>query len=194
MRPDLTDSGQPGNLLTMLSVLPRGVDLVVGERSNRRSVYNFRRANCLTCFNLLPLILFGVTTRDAGSIKLGRKELFILPLRSRSPFVEAERIIVARRNGYRIAFVPIEFAARSGGEALGATFPDLVASLRDCLKLAVTRERYPSRRAFLAPQCPKHDPYWMPPSATAYLAEHTDSIFPDISGLGVETSSMCHFG
>jgi dolichol-phosphate mannosyltransferase len=143
------------NLLTMLSVLPRGVDLVVGERPNRRSVYNLRRQIVSHAFNLLPLILFGVATRDAGSIKLGRKELFVLPLRSRSPFVEAERIIVARRNGYQIAFVPIEFAARSGGKALGATFPNLVASLRDCLKLAVTSERYPSRRTFPAPQCPK---------------------------------------
>ena len=43
-------------------------------------------------FNLFPRILFGLSTRDAGSIKLGAPEVFTADVISRSPFAEAERI------------------------------------------------------------------------------------------------------
>jgi hypothetical protein len=38
-------------------------------------------------------LLFGLATRDAGSIKLGVREVFTCEVISQSPFSEAERII-----------------------------------------------------------------------------------------------------
>ena len=70
-------------------------------------------------FNLLPLILFGVRTYDAGSIKLFRADVLAIPLISRSPFREAERIIRANRRGYRVGAIEVEHHDRRGGRATG---------------------------------------------------------------------------
>jgi hypothetical protein len=84
---------------------------------------------------MLVKLLFGVETGDAGSIKLGSRAIFQMPLVSRSPFAEAERIVSAQRLGYRVASVPIRFLPRSSGKALGAGFKNILDSLRDCLKV-----------------------------------------------------------
>lgn len=134
------------NLLRMIGQLEKGADLVVGERVNRRSVYSVTRRIISHGFNLLPRLLFGIATRDAGSIKLGRQEIFALPLISRSPFVEAERIITARKSGYRVDFIAIEFLPRATGKALGARPRNVVASIRDCLRLFVRQLRRPIKQ------------------------------------------------
>ena len=83
-------------VLPMLAVADR-YDLIVGRRRHKR--YGLRRKIVSGLFNLLPRLLFGVETHDAGSIKLFRREAFDIPLVSRSPFREAERIIRASRLG-----------------------------------------------------------------------------------------------
>jgi len=118
----------------MLRAVRTGADLVVGVRSNRAEVYGFKRRLVSGAFNLLPRLLFGVETSDAGSVKLGVSEVFRFNLISRSPFAEAERIIKAQRSGYRVAFVPIEFKARPGGRAAGARWSNIRTSARDCMK------------------------------------------------------------
>ncbi len=127
------------NLLPMFAQIQAGADYVVGVRTNRREVYDVRRRLISYAFNLLPKLLFGVNTFDAGSLKLGRREIFQLPVISRSPFAEAERIIRAQRLGYRIVGVPIEFNSRSGGKATGAKLSNIVTSVRDCLELFFNR-------------------------------------------------------
>jgi glycosyltransferase involved in cell wall biosynthesis len=123
------------NILPMLAQSEAGADYVVGVRSNRREVYNFQRRVVSSLYNLLPKLVFGVDTADAGSVKLGRREIFQLPIMSRSVFAEAERIVKAQRLGYRIAPVLIRFSPRSGGKASGATLSNIASSLRDCMKL-----------------------------------------------------------
>ena len=123
------------NLLRMLELmLQTNADLVVGVRPHRDEVYTPWRRFVSHCFQLLPRLLFGVQTHDAGSVKLGRRELFQCELISHSPFVEAERIIRTLREGYRVEFIPVEFLRRSGGKALGARFSYIIASLRDCFR------------------------------------------------------------
>src|SRR5579871_2200172 len=56
------------NLLKMLPAVVGGADLVVGVRQNRGEVYSLSRRAISFLFNLLPLLLFGVKTSDAGSI------------------------------------------------------------------------------------------------------------------------------
>jgi len=122
------------NLEGMLHAVGAGAHLVVGERRNRAEVYSLKRRLVSGAFNWLPRLLFGVKTGDAGSVKLGVREVFRFNLISRSPFAEAERIIKAQRSGYRVAFVPIEFEARRGGKGTGARLSNILASTRDCMK------------------------------------------------------------
>lgn len=123
------------NLLRMLDrMLQTGADLVVGVRPHRDEVYTPWRRFVSRCFQLLPRLLFGVQTQDAGSVKLGRRELFQCELISRSPFVEAERIIRAVRQGCAVEFVPIEFLPRGAGKARGAKLSYILASVRDSLR------------------------------------------------------------
>lgn len=108
------------NLEKMLRAVRAGADLVVGVRCNRAEVYGLKRRLVSGAFNLLPRLLFGVKTSDAGSVKFGVSEVFRFNLISRSPFAEAERIIKAQRSGYRVAFVPIQFKPRPGSKDTGA--------------------------------------------------------------------------
>jgi len=122
------------NLTRMLRSIMVGCELVVGVRLNRKHVYALKRRLVSFAFNFLSWVLFGVKTVDAGSIKLGVRDVFRLDLISRSPFVEAERIIKAQRCGYRVNFTPIEFRARKGGKESGVRWSNLLRSIRDCLR------------------------------------------------------------
>jgi glycosyltransferase involved in cell wall biosynthesis len=125
------------NLIKMLPALEAGADLVIGVRQNRKEIYNLRRRFISYGFNLVAKMLFGLATRDAGSIKLGVRDLFTCDVISHSPFSEAERIIRAHRRGYRVDFVPIQFLHRTHGKGKGATWRNVFGSLRDCLRLFV---------------------------------------------------------
>src|SRR5580700_9634712 len=123
-----------GNLELMLQPVLSGADLVVGVRSNKREVYTPARRLISRAFSLLPRILFGVRVEDAGSNKLGAREVFEYPLISRSVFFEAERIILAQRKGRRVEFVPIRFLSRTGGKAMGASWKNLRSSMADLVR------------------------------------------------------------
>jgi glycosyltransferase involved in cell wall biosynthesis len=128
----------PENLVPMLDRVLAGADLVVAVRTNRREVYSLSRRIVSSCFSLLPRALFGVAVEDAGSVKLGIRAIFQFDLISTSPFAEAERLIKASRSGYRISFLPIKFALRTGGKATGASWKNIRTSVRDmfrCLRV-----------------------------------------------------------
>ncbi len=118
-------------------------DLVVGRREAKH--YSLRRALISRAFNLLPWLLFGVRTHDAGSIKLVRRELLDVPLCSNGPFREAERIIRAKRRGYRIGVLAVENRPRLGGQATGARWGLVGQAVRDLMRcwwrIVVRRER-----------------------------------------------------
>jgi glycosyltransferase involved in cell wall biosynthesis len=124
----------PENLPQMLGLVLSGADLVVGVRQNQKEVYTLWRQFVSFAFNLFPRLLLGVKTGDAGSVKLGRTALFILPLVSRSPFAEAERIVQAHWLGYKVDFIPIRFLNRSGGKAKGASWSNVASSTRDLFR------------------------------------------------------------
>jgi glycosyltransferase involved in cell wall biosynthesis len=104
-------------------------DLIVGRR--RRKQYSWRRLAVSTAFNLLPALLFGVRTYDAGSIKLFRKEVLRIPVLSQGPFREAERIIRAHDQKFRVGVVDVDHFNRHGGKAGGARFGLIAQSVRD---------------------------------------------------------------
>jgi len=118
----------------LLEPVRAGADLAVGVRTNRRDVYSFRRKLVSFGFNWLSEFVFGVPIRDAGGVKLGRREMFGFELLSRSPFAEAERVIRAQREGWKVVFVPIDFRARPAGAGKGASWKNIFASMRDLVR------------------------------------------------------------
>lgn len=136
------------NLYSLWQELKKSdADLVVGIRRNRRRVYGLWRLVISAFFNLLPLLLFGVKTGDAGSNKLGRSKIFRVPIVSRSPFAEAERIIKARIDGYRVGFAAIEFLPRTGGKTTGASWKNILSSLRDVARCVGQYGLHPRKRS-----------------------------------------------
>lgn len=129
-----------------------GFDIGVGYRTKK--LYNLWRHVVSWSFNALTRLLFGVNTRDAGSIKLYRRETLSLPLLSKSPFREAERLIRASRAGFRLGFVPVDHLSRKGGRATGGHLKVVAESLWDCLVCALTLSRF-------------ERPHWRGPSAAA---------------------------
>jgi glycosyltransferase involved in cell wall biosynthesis len=107
-------------------------DVVVGKRMKKR--YTPWRAFLSWSFNALPKLLFGVSTYDAGSIKLYRRDVLAIRVISRSPFREAERLIRAQRRGYRIGTISIEHRIRAGGKATGARWGLVERSILDLLR------------------------------------------------------------
>jgi glycosyltransferase involved in cell wall biosynthesis len=104
-------------------------DLIVGRR--RRKQYSWQRLVVSSAFNLLPAMLFGVRTHDAGSIKLFRREVLGIPVLSRGPFREAERIIRASDQKYRVGFIDVDHFSRHGGKAGGARLGLIAQSVSD---------------------------------------------------------------
>jgi glycosyltransferase involved in cell wall biosynthesis len=120
-------------LLDMLP-LTREWDVIIASR--RRKHYGAARAVISWAFNLLPRVLFGVRTGDAGAVKLVRREIIErFALVSRSPFSEAERLVRAARAGYRITERPVVTARRHTGTSRGVR-PTLVArSILDVMRV-----------------------------------------------------------
>lgn len=104
-------------------------DLIVGRRATKR--YDWRRKIVSGAFNLLPRVLFGVNTYDAGSIKLFRRDILRIPTISRGVFREAERIIRAQGAGFRIGVIDVEHFIRHGGVAGGAKWRLIRQSIGD---------------------------------------------------------------
>jgi glycosyltransferase involved in cell wall biosynthesis len=104
-------------------------DLIVGRR--RRKRYDWRRQAISALFNWSPALLFGVRTYDAGSIKLFRRDVLNIPVISRGPFREAERIIRASDAEFRVGVIDVEHYSRHGGKAGGARLGLLMQSVMD---------------------------------------------------------------
>ena len=151
------------HLKRLLKPVLAGADLAIGVRTNRRDVYSLRRRLVSFAYNWLTEMVFGVPIRDAGGVKLGRREMFAFELLSRSPFSEAERIIRAQREGWRVAFVPIDFRVRPAGREKGASWKNIFASLRDltrCMAVYGIRRKAAEAVRTIPPQTKfKNNPY-----------------------------------
>jgi glycosyltransferase involved in cell wall biosynthesis len=129
-----TDGQWPTRVLLDLLPMAQSWDVIVASRRDKH--YGPWRRLISGVFNLVPRILFGVRTHDAGAVKLVRREVILkTPVISLSPFSEAERLIRAARLGYRITEYPVETSARSGGKAAGARMGLLVAALTDVARV-----------------------------------------------------------
>lgn len=106
-------------------------DLIIGVRRKRYAVYSQWRTILSYGFNMLAWLVTGINGRDVNGIKLGRREIFTVPVKSRSFFVEIERLKKALAKGYRISQTPVTFRPRAQGKAKGARFKNIWATVND---------------------------------------------------------------
>jgi glycosyltransferase involved in cell wall biosynthesis len=95
-------------------------DAVIGYRLKRHdSIYRLVQS---AIFNMIVTLLFGVKFRDINcSFKIYRKEVLeSMDISSKSAFIDAEMLIKALNNGYRIVEVPVAHFKRMAGKASGA--------------------------------------------------------------------------
>jgi glycosyltransferase involved in cell wall biosynthesis len=131
-------------VLRMMPLADGPRTIVVGRRKEKH--YSPWRSFVSAMYNLLPRVLFGVRTYDAGSIKLIPRILMeeVTP-RSAGVFREGERLILAARAGYKIVALDVDCAPRTAGKAGGARFALVAGAVRDLIRcwwrLVVCRDR-----------------------------------------------------
>ena len=97
-------------VLLAKTLIEKKLDMVIGVR--RQKQYSAERALISRLYNIVTVLLFGVSTKDAGSIKAMKKSLVSsIPIISLGVFDEAERIIRASKQGSRIGFVDVHHRA-----------------------------------------------------------------------------------
>ena len=118
----------------LLELLPLvdSYDIIIAQRRDKH--YGFSRQVGSWLFNILPVIFFATRTYDAGSVKLVRRAVYDLPITSSGVFAEAERIIRATRQGFRLGVKEIESFPRRAGTASGAKLSLVIESMLDLLK------------------------------------------------------------
>jgi len=128
----LNSTDRQWETVIVLDMLPMTADwdIIIASRSDKQ--YGLRRALISKAFNLVPRLLFGTNTYDAGAVKLVKREIIDrFSLVSRSPFSEAERLIYATRAGYRITERPVKTAARRTGREKGVKVDMLCSAILD---------------------------------------------------------------
>jgi glycosyltransferase involved in cell wall biosynthesis len=131
---------------SLIEMLPMTSNWDVVIASRKKKPYGPGRLFISSVFNLIPFILFGVKTYDAGAVKLIRKEIIEkFPLISKTPFSEAERLIKANRAGYRITEYPVDVEYRKTGKSTAVKWKVLKLTLMDVVNVwrSVRSEKLP---------------------------------------------------
>ena len=126
----------PGFLSEALKQIP-ACDVVIAARRNKQ--YSIGRKINSWVFNRLVRWAFGVELYDIGSVKLMRREIFTrVQVTTQSAFTEAERLLKAHKQGYRIGVVWVEHIPRVQGKPSGATVDKMFRALGDLIQFRCT--------------------------------------------------------
>lgn len=129
-----TDGQWKTEILIDMLPMTQNWDVIIASRIKKP--YGMIRLFVSGVFNLLPRVLFGVKTFDAGAVKLIRKEIIDrFPVISVSPFSEAERLIKARKAGYTITEFPVDVEYRKTGKSTAVNWSVLRQTLPDVLRV-----------------------------------------------------------
>lgn len=121
---------EPGEL-TKLWPHRRRADMIIGWRRTRRD--SPARLYQSYIYNTLLRLLFGITIRDANSVRLMKASIMkALPLGASSAFVDAELFIAAKRRGFRIVEIPIAHRTRVGTGG-GGKVSTILPTIRDMI-------------------------------------------------------------
>ncbi len=112
------DSDMPIKLEESLRAVPpalSGSDLVIGWRRNRSE--GLKREILSFVYNRIIRYAFGLTVKDVNfAFKMMRREVLqAVPLYSEGSFIDAELLIEAKRQGFRIAEIGLDYFPRTAG-------------------------------------------------------------------------------
>lgn len=127
------------DMVPMLAALEAGNDICIGVRRDKR--YTRWRKFASLSYNALVALLWGRHFGDLGSIKMARASIWKrVPFRARSAFVNAERVLIAYRNGARVTTVPVSHGARRGGTSKYASPLESLRALRDLISFRLSSQ------------------------------------------------------
>ena len=126
------------DMIAMREALEGGFDICIGVRKEKD--YTPWRKFASHSYNALVALLWGHHFGDLGSIKMARGELWRrVPFRARSAFVNAERVLIAYRNGAKVTTVPAKHRSRRAGTSKFAGPMQSVYALRDLVAFRLSR-------------------------------------------------------
>lgn len=139
-----TDSDNQYDMKEMSKLLPylKGYDIVYGRRMRRKDVIG--RIVLARIYNLILSMLFRTGVRDIDSaFKIYKKKIFEkVKLKYSTGIVDAEIIIKAQRNGFKVKEIDVHHYYRKSGKAMYELFnvgmirPKVILDLvRDIIKL-----------------------------------------------------------
>lgn len=108
-------------------------DIVTGYRMNRSdSSYRIFQSEI---YNLVIKILFGLRVKDIDcSLKIYKKYVLDnMQITSNSPFIDAEMMIKAKKNGYKIGEIGVKNFPRIAGSATGANPKGIFITLKEII-------------------------------------------------------------
>lgn len=123
----------PESLYKMACMISDGYDIVVGKRvgEERRLVRRF----ISFIYNISLRLIFEVDTFDAGGTKLMRRRVLdSVKVISRGTFAEAERLIMAKKRGMKIGFIPVPFKKRRSGKEKGLDLKQIYLTIVDGIR------------------------------------------------------------
>jgi glycosyltransferase involved in cell wall biosynthesis len=125
----------PRELPRLLQLFP-GCDVLITYREARLRQEGWRRKLISRVDRALVRLLFGVGLNDLHWVRFFRRSVLDrLVLTSRSPFIDTEMVVGARRLGVRLRQAPLQDHPRRFGTAKGATLKNLVSSVTDLFAL-----------------------------------------------------------
>jgi glycosyltransferase involved in cell wall biosynthesis len=143
------DSDLPIRMEDALEAVPLTdqADLVIGYRVNRCE--GLKREVMSWCYNRLIRVLFGLKVRDVNfAFKLIRQEVLRkVHLESEGSFIDAELLLEARRAGYKIAEIGLNYYPRTAGTSTLASPAVVRKLLRELIRYGWSA---PARRRALA--------------------------------------------
>jgi glycosyltransferase involved in cell wall biosynthesis len=142
------DSDMPINLDESLRAVPpalQGNDLVIGWRRNRneglkREIFSF-------VYNRIIRYTFGLSVIDVNfAFKMMRREVLqSVPLFSEGSFIDAELLIEAKRQGFRIAEIGLDYYPRTAGVSTLASNSVILTILKEMASYRTKRRSTPIR-------------------------------------------------
>lgn len=110
-------------------------DIVIGNRLSKTGYSTYRRM-ITGLYNLFPIVLFGVDTIDAGSIKVFKRKVYRkMKIRSESVFADAEFIIKASKKKYIIESVTVHYSKRDFDKKSSISLTLVKESFIDMLRM-----------------------------------------------------------
>lgn len=115
-----------------------GADIVTGYSKVKKGDTVFRKF-VSGVYNLMVKVLFGLAVKDINSgYKIVSKALVRdIEFISRSPFIDVELFLHAKKKKARVEQFPLVFLTRSGGKSYIARVPVILATFIDMIKVKI---------------------------------------------------------